>query len=81
MNNNIQMLLISFLLNMIPTSKLLEQIVFKKRPKIEKHTLYVMEYYTEVENLSHPLHTNNKQFKIGVTFPTDYNGIFSVRQT
>ena len=30
------------------------------------------------ENLSQPLQTNNKQFKIAFTFLTGYNGIFNV---
>ena len=30
------------------------------------------------EHLSQPLQTNNKQFKIAVTFLTGYNGIFNV---
>ena len=30
------------------------------------------------ENLSYPLQTNNKQFKIAITFLTGYNGIFNV---
>ena len=59
-------------------SKLLEQIAFITRPKIEEHLLIVMEKSTHEEHLSQPLQTNNKQFKIGVTFLTGYNGIFNV---
>ena len=33
---------------------------------------------THEENLAQPLQTNNKQFKVAVTFLTAYNGIFSV---
>ena len=33
---------------------------------------------THEEHLSQPLQTNNKQFKITVTFLTSYNGIFNV---
>ena len=33
---------------------------------------------THEEHLSQPLQTNNKQFKIAVTFLTGYNGIFNV---
>ena len=58
--------------------KLLEQIAFITRPKIEEHMLIVMDKSTHEEHLSQPLQTNNKQFKIAVTFLTDYNGIFNV---
>ena len=59
-------------------SKLLEQIAFNTRPKIEEHMLIVMDKSTHEEHLSQPLQTNNKQFKIAVTFLTAYNGIFNV---
>ena len=59
-------------------SKLLEQIAFNTRPKIEKHMLIVMDKSTHEENLFQSLQTNNKQFKIAVTFLTAYNGIFKV---
>ena len=59
-------------------SKLLEQIVFNTRPKIEEHLLIVMDKSTHEEHLFQPLQTNNKQFKIAVTFLTGYNGIFNV---
>ena len=59
-------------------SKLLEQIAFNTRPKIEEHILIVMNRSTHEEHLSQPLQTNNKQFKIAVTFLTAYNGIFNV---
>ena len=59
-------------------SKLLEQIAFNTRPKIEEHMLIVMDKSTHEEHLSQPLHTNNKQFKIAVTFLSCYNGIFNV---
>ena len=36
---------------------------------------------TDEEHLSQPLQTNNKQFKIAVTFLTGYNGIFNVRNS
>ena len=58
--------------------KLFEQIAFHTRPKIEEHRLVVMEKSTHEEHLSQPLQTNNKQFKIAVTFLTGYNGIFNV---
>ena len=59
-------------------SKLLEQIAFNTRAKIEEHMLIVMDQSTHGEHLSQPLQTNNKQFKIAVTFLTGYNGIFNV---
>ena len=59
-------------------SKLLEQIAFKTRPEIEEHMLVVMDNSFHAEHLHHPLQTNDKQFKIAVTFLTGYNGIFNV---
>ena len=59
-------------------SKLLEQIVYNTRPKIEEHMLIVMDKSTHEEHLFQPLETNNKQFKIAVTFLSGYNGIFNV---
>ena len=59
-------------------SKLLEQIAFNTRPKIEEHMLIVMDKSTHEEHLSQPLQTNNKQFKVAVTFLTGYNGIINV---
>ena len=40
--------------------------------------LIVMDKSTYREYLAQPLQTNNKQFKIAVTFLTGYNGIFNV---
>ena len=59
-------------------SKLLEQIDFETRPKIEEHMLMVTDKSTHEEHLSEPLQTNNKQFKIAVTSLFAYNGIFKV---
>ena len=59
-------------------SKMLEQIAFNTRPKIEEHILIVMKKGTHEEHLFQPLQTNNKQYKIGVTFLSAYNGIFNV---
>ena len=59
-------------------SKLLEQIAFNTRPKLEEHMLIVMDKSTHEENLSQPLQTNKKQFRIAITFLTGYNGIFNV---
>ena len=51
-------------------SKLSEQIAFNTRPKIEEHLLIVMDKSTHEEHLFQPLQTNNKHFKIAVTFLT-----------
>ena len=59
-------------------SKILEQIAFNTRPKIEEHMLIVMDKSIHEEHLSQPLQTNNKQFKKAVTFLSAYNGIFNV---
>ena len=59
-------------------SKLLEQIALNTRPKIEEHMLIVVDKSTLEEHLFQPLQTNNKQFKIAVTFLTGYNGIFNI---
>ena len=62
-------------------SKLLEQIAFNTSSKKEEHMLIVMDKSTHEEHLSQPLQTNNKQYKIAVTFLTGYNGIFDVTKT
>ena len=54
--------------------KLLEQIAFNTRPKIEELILNIMDKSTHEEYLFQPLQTNNKQFKIAVTFLSGYNG-------
>ena len=59
-------------------NKLFEQIAYNTRPKIEEHMLVVMDKSSHEEHLFQPLRTNNKQFKIAVTFLTGYNGIFNV---
>ena len=61
----------------LPT-KLLEQIAYNTRPKIEEHMLIVMDNSAHEEHLFQPLQSNNKQFKIAVTFLSAYNGIFNV---
>ena len=43
-------------------SKLLEQIAFNTRPKIEEHMLNVMDKSTDEEHSAQSLQTNNKQF-------------------
>ena len=42
-------------------SKLLEQIAFNTRPKIEEHMLIIMDKSTHEERLFQALQTNNKQ--------------------
>ena len=59
-------------------SKILEQIAINTKPKIEEHMLNIMNKSIHEEHLSQPLQTNNKQFKVGITFLTAYNGIFNV---
>ena len=59
-------------------SKLLEQIAFNTRPKIEEHLLIIMDKSIHEEHLSQPLQTNNKHIKIALTFLTGYNGIFNI---
>ena len=59
-------------------SNLLEQIAFNTRPKVEEHMLIFMDESTHEEHLCQPLQTNNKQFKIAITFLSAYNGIFNV---
>ena len=59
-------------------SKVLEQIAFNTRSRIEEHMLIVTDKSTHEEHLSQPLQTNNKQFKVAVTFLTGYNGIFDI---
>ena len=51
-------------------SKTLEQIAFTKGPKIEEHTLIVMNKSIHEEYLSQPLQTRIKQYKKAVTFST-----------
>ena len=58
--------------------KLLEQIAFNTRAKIEEHILIVMDKSTHEEYFFQPLQTNNKKFEIAVTFFSAYNGIFNV---
>ena len=82
MNNNIEMLLTNFLPSKMELpSKILEQMAFNTRPKIQEHLLIVMDKSPHEEHLSQTLQTNNKQYKIAVTFLTGYNGIFNVTNT
>ena len=50
--------------------KLLEQIAFTTKSKIEDHLLIGMVNTAHEQNFSQPLQTVNKQFKIAVTFLT-----------
>ena len=59
-------------------SKLLEHLLFNTRPKIEEIVFIVMNKSTHEEHLAQSLQTNNKQYKIAVTFLSAYNGIFNV---
>ena len=59
-------------------SKFLEQNAYNTRPKIEEHMLIIMDKSTHEEHLFQPLQTNNKRFKIAITFLSAYNGIFNV---
>ena len=59
-------------------SKILEQIAYNTRPKIEEHMLINMDKNTHEEHLYQPVQTNNKHFKIAVTYLSAYNGIFNV---
>ena len=61
----------------LPT-KILEQIAFNSRFKIEEHMLIVMKESTHEKYLSQPLQTNNKQIKIAIKFLTMFNGIFNI---
>ena len=62
-------------------SKLVEQMAFNTRHKIEEHMLVVMDKSTHEEHLTQTLQTNNKQFRKAVTFLTGYIGIFNVTNT
>ena len=59
-------------------SNLLKEIADNTRPKKEEHILIVMDKITHEEYLCQPLQTNNKQFRIAVTFLTGYNSIFNL---
>ena len=62
------------------SNKTLEQIAFNTRAKIEEHMLIVMDKSIHDLFLNEPLQTNNKQFKIAITFLTGYNGIFNITE-
>ena len=51
-------------------SKLLKQIAFKTRSKIEEHILVVMDKSAREEQLSQPLENYKKQFEKALTFRT-----------
>ena len=58
--------------------RILEQIAFNTRSKIEEHMLIVMEKSTHKQLFFQSPQTNNKQFKLTITFLKGYNGIFNV---
>ena len=60
------------------TIKLLEQIAFNTKPKIEEHMLIVMDKSIHEDNLFQRLQIINKQLKKEVTFLTGYNGFSNV---
>ena len=62
------------------SSKLLEQIAFNTRPKIEEHMLIVMDKSIHEEHLSQALQTNNKQFKLAINFLAGCNCSFLILQ-
>ena len=62
-------------------SKHLEQIVFKRRHKIEEHMLIVMNESIHEEHLSQPLQTKNIYFKLAIASLTGYDCIFNVTNT
>ena len=59
-------------------SKILEQIPYNTRPKIEEHMLIVMNKSTHEEHLSQPLQTNIIQDKIAVIFLTGFKDIVKI---
>ena len=59
-------------------SKILEHIVFKTTPKIEEHTLIVLDKPSHEMHLAHPIQTKSKQIGIALTLITGYNSIFNV---
>ena len=61
------------------SNKTLDQIAFNTRAKIEEHMLIVMDESTYEFILNEPLQTNNKQFKIAITFLTGIM-VFSILQ-
>ena len=62
-------------------SKLLEQIAFITRPKIEDYMFIVMDKSIHEEHLAQLLQTNNRHFKKAVTFLSGYIGIFNVTKS
>ena len=58
--------------------KLLEQIGFITRFKVQEHMLVVLNKSTQENSLSQTLQTKKKQIKITIRFLTGYNGIFKI---
>ena len=61
-------------------NKILDQMAFDIRPKIE-HILVVMTKSTHEEHLSQSLQIINKQFKKTVTSLSGFDGIFKIKNT
>ena len=59
-------------------NKSLEQMAYNTRSKMEEHILIFMDKSSHDEHLLQPLQTNNRQFKIAVSFLSAYNGIFNI---
>ena len=57
-------------------SELLEQMAFHMRLKIKNYILLLMDKSTQDEHLVQPLQTDIKQYKIAVTFLSDYKRFF-----
>ena len=60
------------------SSKLLEEIAFNTRPKVEDHKFMIIEESIHEDHSSQPIQTNFKEFKLAVTFLTGFNAIFNV---
>ena len=58
--------------------KVLKQIAFITRPKIEENVLIFMDRSSHEDYLSQPLKTNSKQFLKAIPSLTAFNGIFNV---
>ena len=59
-------------------SKILKQIAFNTRSKVEVHMLIVLDKSLHEEHLTLPLQNQNKLFKVAITFITVFNGSFDV---
>ena len=57
--------------------KLLEQIAFKTRTKIEGRMLFVLNESFDEEHFSQPFQTNYRRLKNAFNFLAGYNGVFN----